>query len=884
MVMTATELQFGPFAERFETLQTLYLDPAYGLLRARDRSTGDEVRLQLMHLQTPEGKGTLPLQWEALKSCRDSLWVRPQEWLAQNYHSILISWVPPGRLFNEVKGTLPDEIYLKWIKEALQDLAQLHRCGLLHLAQHEKTWILFKSDDENGEETMGLSEVPLLHEAPLGQRVGPAVVAALPPELLRGQALDARADLYSLAALLLRQRAAHLFERIQGVKENLELHWRGRLAEMVPESSTTLNDLLRKMLQADPKDRPENAQAALALLDLSGESSASRPREFPDWSAQRNRARQNTLILNCLLTLIDGAETELSGEMLTELEDYLGKDHESHLRYLQARLARYTGRNEKAEEFRRQATVRCYTHPDPKLKSLLHLEEAQVQWAEGKLKEAVVSLDESWSAISSYPESNLQIRVLYERARLRKNLGEDDEALAELRQAFDRIPENETHPGKASVYAELAELLGAYGLARQARVLMDQALTHPEENPHEAGRRFLQAALTAQAGADWNRAAEYFAAARHHFSSLKDLDSLVWAGAHEVRLPLAQRDGVQARRQLKALVSRNRRFHFHTDLLLLLELELWLESGQTLRASPEFLMDQVKLRAPDWLGKGCFCDLAWPQAKTSRLMERVYQKLKRYPEAMRFAAQAKKWEESVQKKLETLGYSKESVHPGTPSLISVTSVKMETVLPQPETVQGEEEIKGGEELQVMKAHAHYLEGQIHNLEGVKEGLLRDNLKLNREIEALKDQLAYTQEKVVEEKADPIIEAQTALPKEPKPVQKPKISKPEPVPRREIPSQAPAESPADDGEKERILKVLSEVQGNRSQAAKALGIHRRTLLQKLKKYGLEELEFLPGKEAMEAAMAEAGGNRSEAAKKLGMSRSSFYRRLKELGLG
>ncbi|MFY9586671.1 MAG: helix-turn-helix domain-containing protein, partial [Actinomycetota bacterium] len=496
-------------------------------------------------------------------------------------------------------------------------------------------------------------------------------------------------------------------------------------------------------------------------------------------------------------------------------------------------------------------------------------------------------------AISSYPEPNLQIRVLYERARLRKNLGEDDEALAELKQAFDRIPENETHPGKAPVYAELAELLAAYGLGRQARALMDQALTHPEENPREAGRRFLQAALAAQAGGDWNRAAEYFGTARHHFSSLKDLNSLIWTAAHGVRLPLAERDGVQARRELKALVSRNRRFQFHTDLLLLLELELWLESGQTLRASPEFLLDQVKLRAPDWLGKGCFCDLAWPQAKTSRLLERVYQKLKRYPEAMRFAAQAKKWEEAVGKKLEALGYSKDSVHPGTPSLVSVTSVKMETVLPE-SNIPAEDEKKGGEELQVVKAHANYLEGQIHNLEGVKEGLLRDNLKLNREIEVLKDQLAFTQEKAAEAVPEPaksepevskpppapatVIESRP-LPKQPIPVFKPKETKPAPVP-----PESSAEIPSDDGEKERLLKALSEAQGNRSQAAKVLGIHRRTLLQKLKKYGLEDLEFLPGKEAMEAAMAEANGNRSEAAKKLGMSRSSFYRRLKELGLG
>jgi hypothetical protein len=172
-----------------------------------------------------------------------------------------------------------------------------------------------------------------------------------------------------------------------------------------------------------------------------------------------------------------------------------------------------------------------------------------------------------------------------------------------------------------------------------------------------------------------------------------------------------------------------------------LELELWLEGGQSLHASPDILLEQIKLRAPDWLGRDCFCDLAWPQAKTSRLIERAYQKLKRYPEAMRFASQAQKWEEAAQKKLEELGYSKESIHPGTPSLVSVASVKMETVSGQ--KIQGPELLqeKSPEELEIIKAHAQFLEGQVQNLEGVKEDLLRDNLKLNREIEALKDQLA-----------------------------------------------------------------------------------------------------------------------------------------------
>ncbi|HOZ22308.1 MAG TPA: sigma 54-interacting transcriptional regulator, partial [bacterium] len=40
------------------------------------------------------------------------------------------------------------------------------------------------------------------------------------------------------------------------------------------------------------------------------------------------------------------------------------------------------------------------------------------------------------------------------------------------------------------------------------------------------------------------------------------------------------------------------------------------------------------------------------------------------------------------------------------------------------------------------------------------------------------------------------------------------------------------------EKEHILKVLDMTDGNRSEAAQILGIHRDTLLRKLKKYGVE----------------------------------------------
>jgi transcriptional regulator with PAS, ATPase and Fis domain len=42
------------------------------------------------------------------------------------------------------------------------------------------------------------------------------------------------------------------------------------------------------------------------------------------------------------------------------------------------------------------------------------------------------------------------------------------------------------------------------------------------------------------------------------------------------------------------------------------------------------------------------------------------------------------------------------------------------------------------------------------------------------------------------------------------------------------------------EKERIKRVLEQVGGNKSLAAKVLGIHRTTLWRKMREYGLENL--------------------------------------------
>ncbi|MDX1386667.1 MAG: helix-turn-helix domain-containing protein [bacterium] len=621
------------------------------------------------------------------------------------------------------------------------------------------------------------------------------------------------------------------------------------------------------MLQTNPEDRPANVSEALQLIGEEEGDLVHKGRSFPDWSEARIEGRKITIILNSLYSLLSSADTQLSAEMLDHLQDYLSKNHEAYLRFLQSKLARLQGQEEEAKEWRRQATVKVYTQPDPKLKTLLALEDAQVCDEKGDLKKSQEHLDEAWEAIAKYPEPHLRLKVLYARGKTHKALGKDLSALRELKTAFEQLPPGDQHPSKGEIYGELGELLNSYGLPRQAAPLLDQSLAHLEEDPRVRARRYVQGALNSIALRDGEKALERFREARLGLSALRDLAGVIWVNAHGVRLPLAGRDWVQARRELKALRLRNRNFHYHETLLDLLELNLWLVTDQALSVHSEKLFERMNELARLTLEGKIFCDLGWPPYQTCLLLDEVFQKLGKYKEAATFHQMGRERREEVSEQLKTLGYSEEKSLPGVESMISVQSLKVQSLLDEEKIEEGKEITgsgeEGPEEEPRWKKHAHYLEEQIKHMEEVRNGLLRENRRLNEEIEQLKEQLKHLAFKPKREPSKP------RVPKAPPslPAAEPKVEA----------------APSDGEERDKIFSALKEFQGNRSKAAKTLGIHRRTLLEKIKKYGLEETDFLPSKEEIESALRECDGNKTTAAKKLGMSRSSFYRRLKEFGL-
>lgn len=883
----------GPLPERFQLLEEPLLDPAYTRWKVKDSGTGEELYLQYFSLPASGWPEDLDLQWEALRSCRDSLWLRPQEKIRTDHHGGILYWVPPGRFFNQIRGTLRDEVYLHWLQDALHDLHQLHRRGILHLAQNPFTWIVFQSDEAMGRETMGLSEVSLHLECPLGQGMNLNTAVALAPEVIRGEAVDVRADLYSLGTLLFLQRSPHLFHHLKSFSQWIEAHLNGDLLQWVPEKISPLNEILRQLLQPDSVKRPESVAHLIQHMDPQNPLAHMTTRQFHEWSARRVRARQVTLVANTLDTLMSQGQLALAARLQEGLGDFWGADLEAYQFYFESRLAKLKDQGVSADASRAEARKRA--QKDPKLLARLELDEALAMGDSQESGLVMAHLQKALAAANQTQDTSLKVQILLERGRAQRALGSDAAALKELKLAYDRLPQVELQGVRSAVLGELADGLQAYGFYRQATPMLALALEAEESEPMARALRLLQGALGAMFRKEWDQAKEFFREARHLISAQKDLATLIWAMGHEVRLSIAQENWEQVRRELKALRIRNRDLGFQQALLALLELQLTLATQRSLSAHPEKLYASL-----DELVKGArsgktFQDLSWSPAQTTGLLAKYLKWRGRLGEAremekLRDQAQARGRSACL-----ALGFSEELPLKKTSDWVAMEGKKSETPA-QPSEPKLDDRLKLRQE--------RYLQEQIRSLEASKAQLLEENLNLNREIQALKEQLErlLAIQPVTSPSPpapSPKPESQAKVTPSPEAMPKPQAktppspdvssqgeapeSKAHPKPRVSRDAPLTQDVPGDQDERERLITVLKKHQGHRSRAAKELGIHRRTILEKIKRHGLEQMDFLPDVTQMQKALDEAGGNRSKAAKKLGMSRTSFYRRLKELSL-
>jgi DNA-binding protein Fis len=462
---------------------------------------------------------------------------------------------------------------------------------------------------------MDLSIFPQLT---LGRRVQTGSLVAVAPELWSGEALDERADLYALACLFLSQRGRGLFQRFDTPQKLLELHRGGRLADFVPKTPSRLNDLLRKMLQFRPDDRP--ASAAACLREIRGEDNVAAGGKRP-LLAVRAARRQETMIFTTLYSLLQEKEWSAAQAWLEEIRPRYAKTHEAYFDYFEAYLQRHLDPQNESNPGRRSVAV-----SDPKLKILWAVEKAAWERRSGRLSEAVETLNHAWKDAKNDPDPELQARILLNRSRFLRAEKKQVAAMEDLEEAYERI---QGIPGgrlRQAITGDLADLFLQHGLNETGALLAKEALELTGSHSPMAKARLqilLGSALLKMER--WEDAHNVFSEAKSVFGAHKRLDALIWACAHEMRLFLAQGDYPKARREWRMLQARAKSFPLHRKWLALIHALVWMESGEL--PSPNTEREVSPLIKSSGLTD--FVELGWGREDTCRLLAHLARRLGR---------------------------------------------------------------------------------------------------------------------------------------------------------------------------------------------------------------------------------------------------------------
>lgn len=622
---------------RFEDMAETQEDPAFFQGLATDPERHRFVHWQLIFGKI-EPDAAFEEQLKILQALEHPYLARFHERAALSQGTLIVTDLPEGVLFSKVEETQRDELYWEWLVQALERLRDLHRIGWLHLAQNEDSWLLVPPEGESGDERMFLTDLCVFPDRPLGGRIQAGSLVAAPPEIWTGAPLDGRADLYALAALFLRQRNRGLFARFDTPKKLVDLHRGGRMADFVPKTPSRLNDLLRRMLQANPQERPASAEAC--LREMQGDAYGVAAGAATPPLAERTLRRQASLVLTTLHSMIQEGEWQTAEAMLQEVRPHFQESYGVYLDYLETYLVRHQDPRKLWDQEQEGVEL------DPRLKILFSLERAVGKARLGEASAALDILNEAEEAAQDYPDPEVHARVLLKRARLLREKFYEASAMEEFFLAYEKTRNVTAGRLRLSICSELADLFVQNGLDSAAEVLLREAIGLAADQPEFQARLKVLLALALTKRERWEEAAHYFSQAKSVYSSAKLAEDLAWASAHEMRFHLAKGDYAAARREWKILQARARNLNVHGEWLLRVQALVWMESGEL--PSPETETDVSPLVE----SSGNFSELGWGREDNCRLLARLARRLGREDVFEAFFSRAEKLKAGVARSLD----------------------------------------------------------------------------------------------------------------------------------------------------------------------------------------------------------------------------------------